>query len=185
MFTHIVDDELSLKLIGYEDAEELFALSDRSRDHLRAWLPWIDFTHTPEDTKNYVQGCLKRYAENDGLTVCILYKGNIAGVIDFHEIDHKNKKTSIGYWMGAEFKGRGMLTRASQILFDYAFKEMGINRIEIRAAEKNLKSRAVPERLGFVQEGIIRHAALLYDEYTDHVVYGMLKEDWEKRKETS
>lgn len=180
LFIYTVDDQLSLKLIGHEDAEELFQLSDQSRDHLRTWLPWIDFTKTVEDTQGFIKSSLKRYAENNGWTVCILWEGRIAGIVDFHELDYNNKRTSIGYWMGEEFKGRGLLTRACRELFDYAFHTLGMNRIEIRAAEQNVKSRAVPERLGFVQEGLIRSAALLYDEYTDHVVYGMLKKDWVK-----
>lgn len=180
MFVHKIDDELSLKMIDHRDAEELFELSDRSRDHIRTWLPWINFTKEVEDTRNYIKMSLKRYAENDGLTVCVLYNGKIAGVVDFHEIDDKNKMTSIGYWMGTEYIGKGLLTRACHFLFSFAFDELGMNRIEIRAAEKNVKSRGVPERLGFRQEGIIRQAAKLYDEYTDHVVYGMLKSEWNK-----
>lgn len=181
MFTYKVDDDLSLKLIDHKDAEELFSLSDSSREHLSAWLPWINFTKTVADTKNYIEGCLKRYAVHDGLTVCILHEGKIAGVVDFHEFNWNHKRTSIGYWMGAEYKGRGLLTRSCHVLFDYAFQELGIHRIEIRAAEENVKSRAIPERLGFVKEGIIRDAAYLYDRYTNHVVYGMLGEDWMSR----
>ncbi|SDP27509.1 GNAT family N-acetyltransferase [Halobacillus aidingensis] len=182
MFEHRIDEELSLKMIDHRDAEELFELSDRSRDHIRTWLPWIHFTKEVEDTRNYIKMSLRRYAENNGLTVCILYKGNIAGVIDFHEIDEKNRVTSIGYWMGSDYKGKGLLTRSCRVLFDYAFETLGMNRIEIRAASENKKSRGVPERLGFMQEGVIRQAARLYDEYTDHVVYGMLKEDWVKKE---
>lgn len=180
MFVHKIDEELSLKMIDHRDAEELFELSDRSRDHIRTWLPWINFTKEVEDTRNYIKYSLKRYAENDGLTICVLSHGKIAGVVDFHEIDDKNKVTSIGYWMGEEYKGRGLLTRACRFLFSYAFDELGMNRIEIRAATENVKSRGVPERLGFRQEGIIRQAAKLYDEYTDHAVYGMLKSEWNK-----
>ncbi|SFG56588.1 ribosomal-protein-serine acetyltransferase [Halobacillus alkaliphilus] len=178
MFTYKIDEETSLKLIEHKDAEELFELSDLSRDHLRVWLPWIDFTHSVEDTKKFIHGCLERYARNNGLTVCILSKGKIAGVVDFHEINWAHKRTSIGYWMGAEYTGRGLLTKACRHLFTYAFEELRLNRIEIRAAEENSKSRAIPERLGFVQEGMIRDAANMYGSYVNHVVYGMLARDW-------
>ncbi len=178
MFTYKIDEEVSLKLIEHKDAEELFTLSNLSREHLRVWLPWIDFTHSAEDTKKFIQASLERYARNDGLTVCILSKGNIAGVVDFHEINWSHKRTSIGYWMGAEYTGRGLLTRACRHLFTYAFEDLGLNRIEIRAAEENLKSRAIPERLGFIEEGIIRDAANMYGSYVNHVVYGMLAKDW-------
>lgn len=178
MFIHKIDKELELKLIGLEDTEELFALSDDSREHLGTWLPWIEHTKTTEDTKQFIKSAMKRYGEADGMVVCIMDKGQIAGTIDLHELDWNNKKTSVGYWMGASFKGKGLLTRSCQALFTYVFSELGLNRIEIRADVRNTKSRAVPERLGFVQEGTIRESAMLYGEPSDHVVYGMLARDW-------
>ncbi|MBH0231245.1 GNAT family N-acetyltransferase [Halobacillus yeomjeoni] len=178
MFKYIIDQDLTLKPLEFKDAEELFNLSDRSRAHLQTWLPWIHETESVQDTKEYIQYCMNRYAENNGWTICILYKNKIAGIVDFHQLDWMNNKASIGYWMGSEYAGKGLLTRSCKVIFDYAFKQMGMNRIEIRAAEENVKSRAVPERLGFEQEGIIRDAAFLYDRHVNHVVYGMLEKDW-------
>jgi ribosomal-protein-serine acetyltransferase len=57
-----------------------------------------------------------------------------------------------------------------------------MHKVEIRAASGNKKSRAVPERLGFKQEGCIRQAEYLYDHYVDHVVYGMLDLEWAQKK---
>jgi ribosomal-protein-serine acetyltransferase len=57
-----------------------------------------------------------------------------------------------------------------------------MHKVEIRAASGNKKSRAVPERLGFKQEGCIRQAEWLYDHYVDHVVYGMLDLEWAQKK---
>jgi len=63
-------------------------------------------------------------------------------------------------------------------LTDYAFKELNLNKVEIRAALENKKSRGIPERLNFVNEGCNRQAEWLYDHYVDHVIYGMLAEEW-------
>lgn len=70
------------------------------------------------------------------------------------------------------------MTKAAKALTDYAFQELKLNRVDIRAAEGNSKSRAIPERLGFVCEGRIRQAEWLYDRYADHIVYGMLADEW-------
>lgn len=77
-----------------------------------------------------------------------------------------------------EFRGKGIVTRAARALIDYTFDELELNRAEIHCAEGNRKSRAIAQRLGFRQEGILRRSGLLYDRYVDMVIYGMLKEEW-------
>lgn len=61
------------------------------------------------------------------------------------------------------------------------FNELKLNRVDIRAAEENIKSRAIPERLGFVCEGQIRQAEWLYDHYVNHIVYGMMAAEWNSK----
>ncbi|MEC0276957.1 GNAT family N-acetyltransferase, partial [Peribacillus frigoritolerans] len=68
----------------------------------------------------------------------------------------------------------------AKALTDYAFIELKLDKVEIRVAEENKKSRGIPERLGFINEGCIRQAEWLYDHYVDHIVYGMLTKDWNK-----
>ena len=70
------------------------------------------------------------------------------------------------------------MTKACKALVTYAFQELNLNRVEIRCAEKNFKSRVIPERLHFVNEGLIREAEWLYTHYVDHVVYGMIARDY-------
>jgi ribosomal-protein-serine acetyltransferase len=62
-------------------------------------------------------------------------------------------------------------------LIELGFKYYSLNRIDIRCAVDNRKSRAIPERLGFQQEGGIRRAEKVDGEYLDHVVYGLLKQE--------
>ncbi|MOA59632.1 putative ribosomal N-acetyltransferase YdaF [compost metagenome] len=70
------------------------------------------------------------------------------------------------------------MTKVCEALTEYALVELDLNKVDIRAAERNFRSRSIPERLNFTQEGTIRKAEWLYDHYVDHVVYGMLKEEW-------
>ena len=55
---------------------------------------------------------------------------------------------------------------------------MGLNKIEISIAEENFRSRALPKKYGFKEEGIIRDAEWLNDKYVNHVLYGLLKSEW-------
>lgn len=178
MFIHKIDEDLSLKIPELSDAEEFFQLTDTSREYLREWLPWLDGTTTTEDTKGFLKYALLNYAQQKSLTTIILFKGEIAGTAGFNRIDWSNGIAYIGYWLGHEFQGNGIMTRVVEALTDYAFNEMKLNKVEIRAASENQKSRSIPERLGYVREGRIRRAEKLYDHFVDHEVYGMLADEW-------
>lgn len=178
MFVHKVDDEIYLKLIDFQDAEAVFRLTEESRAYLREWLPWLDTIKRIEDTKVFIETSAKGFAENKSMNTVIFYKDQVAGIAGFNELDWANKIAYIGYWLGKDFQGYGIMTRVVRSLTEYAFRILNFNRVEIRAAVANSKSRAIPERLGYSQEGIIHDAEWLYDHYVDHVVYGMLKKQW-------
>jgi ribosomal-protein-serine acetyltransferase len=185
MFSHSVNDKIKLKILEPRFAEELYALSDRNRNYLREWLPWVDGTKSSDDTKNFIESSLKQLGENNGFNCAIFYRDQIAGCIGFHNMDWGNKKASIGYWLAEEFQGEGIMTSACKNLISHAFTELKLNRIEIRAGVYNLKSRAIPERLGFTNEGTVRQVEWIYDRYIDHVIYGMLSSDWKIREAKS
>nr|WP_259545613.1 GNAT family protein [Heyndrickxia oleronia] len=178
MFIHKINDDLALKLIELKDSNRVFELTDTSRNYLREWLPWLDTTTKLEDTIGFINMCLKGFSENRSINTVILFKGNIVGVAGFNNINWSNKTAQIGYWLGEEYQGYGIMTRVAEALTEYAFKELALNKVEIRVAVGNKKSRSIPERLGFINEGCIRQAEWLYDHYVDHVVYGILSEEW-------
>ncbi|MFB5189162.1 GNAT family N-acetyltransferase [Alicyclobacillus fastidiosus] len=178
MFVHTVNSDTSLKLFEIRDADALFRLTDASRAYLREWLPWVDGTRTAEDSRMFIQLTLEQFASNNGFQSGIWWKGQLVGGIGFHNIDWSNRKTSIGYWIGQGFQGNGIMTSATRALVDVAFDYYGLNRVEIRAAKENHRSRAIPERLGFLNEGCVRQAEWLYDHFVDHVIYGMVSAEW-------
>jgi ribosomal-protein-serine acetyltransferase len=70
------------------------------------------------------------------------------------------------------------MTSACRSLIHYLFSELQLNRVEIKACTDNLKSRAIPERLGFKHEGTIRQAEWIRNKFYDFEVYGILAEEW-------
>jgi ribosomal-protein-serine acetyltransferase len=179
MFIHKIDENISLKLIELNDAKRIFELTEQSRNYLREWLPWLDLTTKVEDSKEFIQTCLKSYSENKGITTVILFNGIISGVADL-SINWTNKTAYIGYWLAKDYQGKGIMTKVATELTDYAFSHLKLNKVEIRVAVENKKSRNIPERLGFINEGCIRQAEWLYDHFVDHVVYGILAEEWNR-----
>ena len=173
-----VTESVELRQIGEDDAETLTALIDRNRSHLKEWLPWLDSSTGIRDTARFIGRSMEQAQDDNGLTFGILYDGTLAGVLGQHYIDSLNRRTELGYWLDVGHQGRGIVTSAVARLTDYAFAEQDCNRVILHCATGNTKSRAVAERLGFVQEGVLREAEWLYDHYVDLVVYSMLKRAW-------
>jgi ribosomal-protein-serine acetyltransferase len=184
MFAFPLGPDAELRLLEEIHVHELWLLTDANRAHLRRWLPWVDGTRSPEDTLMYVRVATQQFASNQGYECGIWWRGELAGTIGNHRIDWRNRATSIGYWLGEAYQGKGLMTRACAALIDYAFGPLRLHRVEIRAATENLRSRAIPERLGFQLEGIARDADWLYDHYVDLAVYGLLASEWTARRDT-
>jgi ribosomal-protein-serine acetyltransferase len=178
MFSYPLNPDAELRLLEARHAGELFDLTARNRGFLRQWLPWLDSVQTVDDTRNFIKDALQQFADNEGFQAGIWYKSELAGVIGHHKIDWFNRQVEIGYWLGAEFQGKGLMTRACRALVDHAFKDLRLNRVQIRCAIGNTRSCAIPERLAFTREGIIAQGEWLYDHYVDLVVYGMLASEW-------
>ena len=132
------------------------------------------------DSSSFIERSIRLSEEGIGFTALILYKGHAGGVIGYNWIDPLNRSCEIGYWIAQDMQKHGIVTRSTRALVESAFGTLNLNRINIPAAVKNTKSRSIPERLGFTDEGIKREAEWLYDHFVDHVQYSMLRGDWEK-----
>lgn len=182
MFSFKVSDEIELRLLQEQHAEELLALIDSCRDFLVEWQPYLGDVKTLDNAKAMIKNVLQRFAQNNGFFAGIWYKGQLTGVVSCNEIDWVRRVATLGYWLGEQFQGKGLVTQACRAIIDYLFKERKLNRIEINVAADNLKSRAVPERLGFVQEGVLRQRYFVKSHFVDGIVYGFLASDWQSEK---
>ena len=184
MFVQRLAADAYLKLLELQDAGELFALTDASRDHLCRWLPWVDVTRTVADSEAFIGSTLEQFARGLGFQAGIWRGETLCGVVGIHPIDRANRQASIGYWIGARYEGQGLITLGCRAMLDEAFTRYGLHRMELRAATGNERSQAVARRLGFTREGVVRDAEWLYDHYVGHVVFGMLEEEWGRARRT-
>jgi len=178
MFRFQLDDDVALRILEERYAEELFALIERNREHLRKWIPWVPEHTSPQHTVDRIRHDLRMFAENGGFLAGIWSEGKLVGVVGLHEIDHTNRYTDIHYWLDEAHQGKGLVTRSCRAVLDHAFNDLGLNRIEIRCDPDNLRSRAIPEKLGFTQEGVLRERVWKNDRFADLMVYGMLSTEW-------
>ena len=167
-----VDQDVELRPLESAHADELFSLIEENRDYLRQWLVWVDANTTARHTEEFIRS-------SDGRLACgIWYRGDLVGVIGCQSTAWSESTGRIGYWLAESLQGRGIVTRACRALIEYAFTSLGMGRAEIFCVAANRKSCAIPERLGFLEEGTIRDGERLHDRFVDLVVYGMLCSDW-------
>ncbi|WP_339282909.1 GNAT family protein [Paenibacillus sp. FSL R5-0486] len=178
MFKYQMDTATYVSLLAMKDAPQLYNLIDRNRDHIGAWLKFPSMTLTEDDSRNFIKRTRIRYAQDDGYWLGIWCGDELAGSIGYLYIDQENKKTEIGYWLGQEYEGRGLITKSIKILIDYAFDELELNKVEIGVATDNLKSRAIPEKLGFQREGELRDYEYINGTYLNRIIYGLKADQW-------
>lgn len=183
MFTVRIDHDLELKLLEPRHAGALYALIDRNRAHLMPWLPWAGTTRSDKDAEAFIRRALEQFGRNDGFHAGIWHAGELVGTVGLHYLDWTARRTEIGYWLAEDAQNKGIVTRVITYLCRSFFSEYGLNRIEIRCDPANTRSRAVPERLGFTQEGILRQVSTLNGRPSDHVVYSLLEHEWQNHQE--
>ena len=176
-----ISSQLSLRRLEIDDVNELFELINMNRIYLRQWVAWIDFSNTVDDSRKFIQETIDQFEKGLGSNYAIIINNRIVGVIGFHPIDRSNHVAEIGYWISEEHQGKGIVTNSCKALIKQAFESLNINRLQIPAAEHNIKSRSIPERLGFVFEGILRECENLYGNFVNHAMYSMLRSEYDKK----
>lgn len=174
----IIDDRQFLERLSLSHVETIFNAIDQNRKFLRKWLPFVDFTHKTIDTEKFVRSILEKPSAIRDEVYVIWYKHEFAGLIGFKDADRINDKIEIGYWLIEKMTGKGIATLAVRKMVNLAFRNMDMNRVQIRCGVGNDKSSAIPRRLGFIFEGIERGGERHNHSYIDLEVYSILKKEW-------
>ncbi len=172
-----IDAEITMELLTPFDAEEIFLLTEANRSFLGKYLPWVDGTKTAEDTRGFIKSCLIALAEMKDLAYAIRHKRNIIGIVDVFSTNDSTGTFEIGYWLAENFTGKGIMTSCVKSLIGIAFDKLGAEKIEIFCSTANPASNRIPQKLGMVPEGTIRHAEKIGDTINDLNVYGILKSE--------
>lgn len=176
-----IDPQVKLELTSESHADGLFEALTHNREHLSTFLPWVDHMQSVDDFHSYIKTCQSLYQQGKEVSFVILANDVVVGRIGLHHINNQNKCASIGYWLAKNETGKGTITKACKALISYGFQELELQRIEIKAAVENVRSQAIPEKLNFTKEGILRQAELVNNKFLDLVLYSMIKTEWEEK----
>ena len=178
------NDRVKLSLLDLSNFENLIDIG--AQDKLVQFSPTkID---TPEDLKAYVQKAVDGYYHKTKIPFIVFDKKTnaYAGNTHYMNIDWHNKVIEIGStWIGKQFQGTGLNTNMKFLMLQYAFEEMGFEKVAFRIDERNKASRKAVEKLGAQLEGILRANVYLLDGFKRNTCcYGILKEEWLRIRRT-
>ncbi len=141
----------------FELAKEMYACVEKSRDHLKRFLPWARTLNSAEKEFLCLKEYEKRWEEQSGFAYLIYLKetDRFSGVIDLINVDVKNKSAEIGFWLDQDACGKGYMLEAVKALEKEAFRQ-GFHRIVIRNDPENIKSVNVAKNAGYHLDGVLR-----------------------------
>ncbi|MCT2536242.1 GNAT family N-acetyltransferase [Aquibacillus koreensis] len=148
---------------------------NKSFNELKTWLPFAQTIPTVEETEVNLREAYINFLKRDSFRFLIFHKGtkDFIGVTSFEGLDWDIPKCHIGYWINTEFSGKGYMLEAVKALCELGLNHIKFKRIEIRCESTNLKSRSIPEKLGFELEGILKNEDFSADgsKLTDTCIY--------------
>lgn len=172
---HQLTPDLHIESLGPQHIEGLWRAVDSSRSSLRHWLPWVDTTHSRDDTEVFVTAARAERRLGTAWHFAVIEGETLIGTCSFNRIVEAHRWASLGYWLHQQHVGRGVMTRCVAALVDIGFTELDLHRLEIHCARGNQRSRAIAERLGFEVEGCLRECEWVNGEPLDHMVYSRLR----------
>jgi RimJ/RimL family protein N-acetyltransferase len=106
------------------------------------------------------------------------HTGSFLGMIAFVSLRLDQREAEAGYIVAPVARGRGVATRALELLTRWGFQELGLARIELRVEVDNHASLRVAERCGYGREGVLRNVHVKRNRRGDMAIYARLETDF-------
>ncbi|MBI1238910.1 MAG: GNAT family N-acetyltransferase [Alphaproteobacteria bacterium] len=178
---HLIGPRVELRYPQMSDFEAWARVREQSRAFLTPWEPtWS----SDELSRASFRRRIKRYqrdARDDiGYAFFILARGSgaLMGGCNLTNVRRGVAQTcSLGYWMGAPFAGKRLMTEAVSVLIPFIFERLNLHRVEAACLPENQRSRRLLARLNFTEEGVARQYLRIDGVWRDHLLFGLLDSD--------
>ncbi len=177
-------ERLVIRCYDPRDAALLKEAVDVSVEHLRPWMPWIRFEpQTIAEKVELLRGFRGGFDLGTNYAYGIFNRNETKqlGGTGLHQRGGDDS-FEIGYWVSADAIGQGIATEAAAVLTRVGFELCGVERIDIQVEPHNERSLAIPRKLGFTQEGVLRRRLESAEDggpRRDSVLFTMVREELE------
>jgi RimJ/RimL family protein N-acetyltransferase len=160
-------------------AEEFFAHMERGREFIGRHIRFADAAKDLESARNLLQSYADKAAADTGRIFGIWLDDKLVGGVLFRVMDVPQGRAEVGCWLEPAGVGKGLVTRASRVLIDWAIRERGVHRVEWLVSSANAPSLAVARRLGMTRDGVLRSYQVPRGVRQDLEVWSVLAPEWE------
>jgi ribosomal-protein-serine acetyltransferase len=159
-------------------ASALAALVENNIEHLRSYLPFVAGLASTASAAAHLEAACARALQGEIYEWHLFMDATLCGAIRVKDVDHVDRKAKIGYFIGRQFQGKGVVTSSVRAVLSHCFESLGLNRMELRCAAGNAPSMRVAERLGFTHEGVLRQGEFLNGVFVDLHLYSLLRDEF-------
>ena len=167
---------LTLRPLTVGDTDAVVRMISDSQAEFSRWFGWASSSTRPA-VKEYIQSAEEAMTVGTAWHYAILlWSGKLVGRVGLSEIDTVNQSAELGYMLRTDAEGNGVMTEAARGLLTHAFGLGHLHRVTAFADCENERSRRVLARLGFQQEGVVRHMSYHPARgWRDHFSYSLLE----------
>jgi RimJ/RimL family protein N-acetyltransferase len=135
---------------------------------------------TVEGFERFIAWTLRQRAAGSYACFAVTLRGydTAIGIFQLRSLEPGFEVAEWGFAIGSDFWGTGVFQDGAALVLDFAFETVRVRRLEARAAVKNGRGNGALQKIGAVQECILRKSFLRNGEYLDQVLYGIVDTDW-------
>ncbi|MBI2186604.1 MAG: GNAT family N-acetyltransferase [Acidobacteria bacterium] len=159
-----------------DDASPMYEAVRESLAELIQWMPWCHPDYSQHEARSWLRVQVQAFNERKWFEFAIVdANGRYLGQCGLNQFDEPNRRCNLGYWVRTSAAGRGVATRATRLLRDWAFEHTSLVRLEIVVATGNHASLRVADKAGAVREGVLRHRLILHGAPVDAVMFSFVR----------
>lgn len=159
------------------DEAALFDAASSSWRELQPWMPWCHENYALADATAWVTRQVAMFEAKSEFDFVFLEDGVMVGASGLNQLDAANRRANLGYWMRTSATRRGIATAAVKKVFEWAFENTELERLEIVVAVGNIASLRVAQKAGAQVEGTLRNRILLHGVFHDAVMHSICRGD--------
>ncbi|MCQ4138302.1 GNAT family N-acetyltransferase [Chryseobacterium sp. EO14] len=176
---HLETERLLIRDLTLDDKQAVFNYrSDAEANKFQSWIP-----KTLEDVEQFIQKNNKEFNQPESwYQVLITEKDTkaVIGDIGIHFFGAENLQAELGITLNKDFQGRGYASEALKGVINFLFSDLKKHRIMASIDPENIDSLKLMERIGFRKEGHFVKSLFWKNNWTDDVIYALLREEWIK-----